>query len=251
VAVELHLTPDDRWPVEPDQLMALVAEAGFAGLGVFRRWVDEGTADALGAHGLRCREVLAHIIRDDAERTLLRAGQLAEVAALVGADWILTVFETDLTEESVALARRSAAVMSDAGTAMALEFTPLGPVGTLGAGLELADALGHGVKLVVDSWHVCLGATTWEELERAPLERVAYVQFDDALPPISDDARDESTNRRTVPGAGILELERFATTLLDRGWEGPVSVEVLGGAVGLPVPELVRASYQASARFWL
>jgi sugar phosphate isomerase/epimerase len=33
-------------------------------------------------------------------------------------------------------------------------------------------------------------------------------------------------HRRAIPGEGILELDPFARTLLDRGYDGIVSVEV-------------------------
>ena len=37
----------------------------------------------------------------------------------------------------------------------------------------------------------------------------------------------ESSHRRAVPGEGVLELDRFAETMRDRGYDGIVSVEVL------------------------
>src|SRR5690242_4988275 len=64
-----------------------------------------------------------------------------------------------------------------------------------------------------------------EQLACIPLERIAYVQFDDAPAPAGGSAMTETMHRRVMPGDGTFELERFATTLLDRGWSGTVSVE--------------------------
>jgi sugar phosphate isomerase/epimerase len=54
-----------------------------------------------------------------------------------------------------------------------------------------------------------------------------------------------------LPGEGVLELDRFAGTLLDRGWDGLVSVEVLSAELrALPVDVLVRRLHDTTARFW-
>jgi hypothetical protein len=46
-------------------------------------------------------------------------------------------------------------------------------------------------------------------------------------------------------------LDRFAATLLDRGWQGVVSVEVLNQELReLPVPEFARRAYSAAAPYW-
>jgi sugar phosphate isomerase/epimerase len=62
----------------------------------------------------------------------------------------------------------------------------------------------------------------------------------------------ETMDRRLMPGDGVLEVERFASTLLDRGWEGVVSVEVLNSELcKLPVAEFARRAYESCARYWL
>ena len=62
----------------------------------------------------------------------------------------------------------------------------------------------------------------------------------------------ETLHRRALPGEGILELDRFATTLLDRGWDGTVSVEVLSAELReLPVDVQVARMYATTAPYWL
>jgi hypothetical protein len=54
-----------------------------------------------------------------------------------------------------------------------------------------------------------------------------------------------------VPGEGILELDCFATTLLNRGWDGLVSAEVLSAELRtLSVDELARRLHDTTARYW-
>jgi sugar phosphate isomerase/epimerase len=73
----------------------------------------------------------------------------------------------------------------------------------------------------------------------------------DALPPLSDNLVRETLHRRALPGESILELDRFAQTLLDRGWDGTVSAEVLSAELReLPVNALVRRLYDTTAQYW-
>jgi sugar phosphate isomerase/epimerase len=105
--------------------------------------------------------------------------------------------------------------------------------------------------VMIDTWHYFRGDSTWEDLETVPLDRIAYVQFDDAPEPASDDGMDETMNRRAMPGDGGFELERFASTLRGRGWQGLVSVEVLNRDLRqLPVDEFARRAYETTARYW-
>jgi sugar phosphate isomerase/epimerase len=151
------------------------------------------------------------------------------------------------------LVKSCAAMFADAGARMAVEFSPLGSVASIRDGLQVVAAAGTDrAGLLIDTWHFFSGDSTWEDLAEVPLELIGYVQFDDALPRISEDPMDETMNRRTMPGDGTFDLERFATTLLARGWSGLVSVEVLNRDLAkLPVAEFARLAYTSSARYWL
>jgi sugar phosphate isomerase/epimerase len=252
VAVELALTPDSRWEIETGQLVEAAHQAGFTGLGLQVWRAGPEAAAAYGAAGMRCHELLALLFSDDEPATLSSAEQLAESAALVGAEWVLTVFRSGLNSHTAPLLERCAAIFSGAGAGMAVEFSPLGPVSSIHAGLEVVAAAGAGrAGLMIDSWHFSFGDSTWEDLASVPLEKIAYVQFTDGLSPISGDLMRETMDRRALPGEGVLELDRFAETLLDRGWQGVVSVEVLSGELrDLPVPEFARRAWAAAARYW-
>jgi sugar phosphate isomerase/epimerase len=179
LAVELVLTPDTRWPVDVDDLVAMTAAAGFSGLG------------------------------------------------MTGA-WITTVFVAGIDARRLELVSRCAAIFADAGVGMAVEFSPAGAVTSITEGLAIVDAVGADrAALLVDSWHFHVGPSTWGDLERLRPEQLASVQFSDVQAPLSDDVMAETMERRVMPGDGLADLDRFATTLLEGGFDGLVSVEVL------------------------
>jgi len=252
MGIELALTPDGRWEIDARGLLEAAHEAGFSAVGLAAGRADHNAVAAYAATGLRCHELLALVLSDDGEATLSAAERLAEAAAVVGAEWVLTVFQTGLTSQTAAVIERCAAMFAEVGTRMAVEFSPLGPVTSISAGLEIVAVAGaERAGLVIDTWHFSFGDSTWEDLEGVSVEQIAYVQFADALAPVSNDRVRETMDRRAMPGDGILELDRFASTLLDRGWDGLVSVEVLSRELReLPIPEFARLAHVAAARYW-
>lgn len=252
--VELAITADRRWAPSLDELIGATAAAGFTALGIGGDRVDAATIAAYKSAGLRCHEVLALTLTKDHAATVAHAERLAEAAAAIGADWVLTIFRAALTSETERTIQRCAAVIAESGAAMAVEFSPLGPIASIGKGLEVvaaANAGGGRAALMIDSWHFSFGDSTWEDLAAVPLDAIAYLQFTDALAPESDDVMHETMNRRALPGEGVLELDRFASTLLDRGWSGLVSAEVLSAELlALDANDLVARLRASMARYW-
>ena len=253
MTVELGLTPDSRWDIDVTGLVAAAAGAGFAAVGITGQRAGAAAAAALAGAGLRCHELLALVVGADEEATLRQARQLAEAAAVVNAQWVLATFAAPLSTGTRPLIERCAAMFAEAGARMAVEFSPLGAVPTLPAALDVVEAAGAGrAGVLIDTWHFFRGDGTWEQLARVPLDQIAYVQFDDAPPPVSDNGIRETMHRRVMPGDGTFDLSRFASTLLDRGWSGLVSVEVLNaGLRELPVPDFARRAYETTAPYWL
>jgi sugar phosphate isomerase/epimerase len=251
-SMELALTPDSRWGLDAPALAGVAKRAGFAAVGLGVPLADEAAAAALAANGVRCHELLALVLGRDDDANLRQAQALAAAADAVGAEWVLTTFGVPLTSDSGKAMARYAAMFAEAGAKMAAEFSPLGKVTSIPAALAVVEAAGAGrAGVMIDTWHYFRGDSTWEDLETVPLDRIAYVQFDDAPEPASDDGMDETMNRRAMPGDGGFELERFASTLRGRGWQGLVSVEVLNRDLRqLPVDEFARRAYETTARYW-
>lgn len=252
MSVELALTPDGRWKAETGETVIAARDAGFSALGLPAGRATAGTQATYRDAGMRCHEMLALLVSDDRAATVAAARRLAEAAGVVGAEWVLTVFRAGLNPSTTDLITESAAIIAESGARMAVEFSPLGAVRSIADGLEVVRAAGPDRSgLLIDSWHFFNGGGGWDDLAGVPLEQIAYVQFADGLPPVSDNGMDETTNRRALPGEGVFALERFASTLLDRGWQGTVSVEVLNRELrDLPVAEFSRRAFTTAARYW-
>jgi sugar phosphate isomerase/epimerase len=176
---------------------------------------------------------------------------LADRAETIGAEWVLTVFTAKVPPQRI---ERCAKAFDGVGAGMAVEYTPLGAIPTICDGMEFVRAASRSGRagLMIDSWHFCFSDNTWEDLAAVPLDAIAYLQFTDALQPESRQRLiRETLHRRAVPGDGVLELHRFTATLLDRGWDGTVSVEVLSAELReLPVDVLVGRLYATTAPYW-
>lgn len=251
-SVELALTPDTRWTNTVDDLVSMTAASGFTGLGMTGARITAETPAMFEAAGIRCHEVMALLITDNDEVTMKWAERLAYSAALIRSPWITTVFVAELDEQRLKLVERCAAMFADAGARMAVEFSPAGSIRSIDEGLAVVEAVGvDRAGLLIDSWHFHVGSSTWEDLGKLRPEQIAYAQFSDVQAPISADMMDETMERRAMPGDGLADLDRFATTLLEGGFEGLVSVEVLNRELReLPVAEFIGRAYHRAAGYW-
>jgi sugar phosphate isomerase/epimerase len=244
-----------------DAYLGAVAAAGFTAVSLDTAKLaaaGEGPAALRGVstmvadHGLRCSDVIAlRVSRDDAA-TLDAARGLAEAAGALGAGFVLTLLGTRLSDESIDRLDRCADIVSAAGAALALEFVPGGPIDRIATAVSLAEQIGVArAGVLIDSWHFFNGASEWEELETVPLDRVALVQFDDALAPIGEDVMTETMDRRTWPGEGVFDLHRFASCLTGRGFNGLVSVEVLSAEHRrLDAATFARRAFETTRPYW-
>jgi sugar phosphate isomerase/epimerase len=244
-----------------DRYLGCVAAAGFpaVSLGLAqlapvtrepRRF--ELAAELVAAHGLHCPDVIGLTVRRDDAEAVETAATLSEAAGALGAESILTLLFTRVSDQSLDRLERCAAQAAKVGARLAMEFVPGGPVSRISQALEVVDAIGADrMGVLIDTWHFFRGGSTWEELETIPLDRIALVQFDDALPVEGSDVMHETTDRRTWPGQGEFDLARFAQVLTGRGWSGLVSVEVLSSELRqLDVPAYTAAAYATAVPYW-
>lgn len=251
MGVKLAVSPDARWEAGLPELVEATRAAGFVGLGLPARQAGPDAARLYEDAGLRCHEILALVITDDAERSLAHAALVAEAANRMQAPWINTVFRVAPTGEAAELVARCAAMFAEAGSAMAVEFSPVGALPGLRDGIEVAQRAGSGARVLVDTWHFTVGGSPWEVLEAMDADEIAYIQFSDAPPVESDDLFAETMDRRLMPGQGTFELDRFATTVQEKGFEGYVSLEVFSrDLLDRPVDGILREGHAAMRRYW-
>ncbi|WP_426712887.1 sugar phosphate isomerase/epimerase family protein [Cronobacter muytjensii] len=101
--------------------------------------------------------------------------------------------------------------------------------------------------LVLDSFHVlALGDTL--ELDTIPPEKIFFTQFADA-PRKNLPVEEWSRHFRAYPGEGELPVAAFARTLLQRGYQGPWSLEVFSDVwQQAPAIESARAGFASLTR---
>jgi sugar phosphate isomerase/epimerase len=234
-----------------DRYLGATAAAGFTGvsLGLDQLAGDPaGAASLVARHGLRCTDLLSlRVTRDDAD-SLRAARALRPAVEAMRPDSVCTLV---WTRPSAATTDRLGRVADELGVPLGLEFGPA-TLPTIEAASALVTELGPArVTVVADTFHFFRSGSTWPMLDSVPVENIGVVQFDDALPAVSDDYVAETENRRAWPGDGELPLKRFTATLRERGWNGVVSVEVLSEQLrALPVEEFARHAYQTCAPYW-
>ena len=114
---------------------------------------------------------------------------------------------------------------------------------TPGQMLELADAVGPNVGLLVDCFHCHCSGTTWEHLAQIPGKRIVLAHLNDApkqpVATISD-------GDRLLPGEGAIDPRAFLGALRTAGYDGPVSLEVFSAQLKtMPPLDAARKAWAA------
>ena len=247
-------------PDLPRQIRA-AARAGFEGVGpdVFSltKYAAAGgrveaLAELIEAEGLRCPEIASFMIGSDPKSTEAQLAQFEPFVRALRPDWILVNCDETPNAQNAGELRRAADRLGAQGAGLAIEYLAISRVRTIADALELIERAGvANAGVLVDTWHFFLGPDDWRALETLPLERLAYVQFDDHPAIVGDDLRAETLDRRVFPGEGLFELDRFSRTLRARGFDGLVSVEVLSSAHrGGDLEAFALRAHRTTAPYW-
>jgi sugar phosphate isomerase/epimerase len=251
--------------VEPD-LPAQIDAAAAAGFRLFGpdtfsldAWMQSGRAVEELAHrlddaGLQCWEIAAlDVARRD--QTLAAARRVAALAAVLRPQWILTNIGAPIDRDLCDTLALVCDILATVDARPAIEYLPFTPANSIATAKVLIDHVGTDrARILFDTWHHFRGPDDDAALDAAPAELIAYVQFDDARPMVSDDLVAETIHRRTFPGEGEFDLTGYCDRIRAKGWDGVVSVEILDstwrdGSAG-SLDEYARRAYESSARFW-
>lgn len=226
------LVADSHERVDIVHQIDAVAEAGFASLELdvfsLRAWRDNGGSlrdvkQRLDDLGLPCYAMAGLNVYDDLARSEAEVDFLSELCAVFTPQYLLLRL-ADSLEPGLDFLRRHLDRF-DPSIQLGFEPSPFTVLRTIGDAAAAVDAIGTGA-VIVDSWHFFATGADWQALADLPDERLAYVQFDDALEP-SDNLQHDTLHRRALPGEGNLDLARFADALRERHFAGVVSLEVL------------------------
>lgn len=243
------------------------AAAGFALIGPdcpsIEAWLAGGrTLPALARRmrdaGIGCEVVAVCAMIDGSAAQLASLQRAATFAEALGARMLQVNVAAPGAPARLDAVARAASLLDGTGLKLALEYLPFTSLCTLAETLEIVAEVGTArAGALVDIWHHAHDSGGWEALAAAPLDAIAYVEFDDAKAPgpraseLGADLADETLHHRTFPGAGVLDCARFASVLRARGYTGMVSVEVLDRAWrGRPLDEFARGCHAASAPYW-
>ena len=191
----------------------------------------------LRGRGLTCSDlgVLA-LGRADARRT---AYVLAEAATATGARTCVAALAAPFARSDALRALDGcAAVLTDAGVRLALEFTSYGGLTRLADAVRLCEEVGwERCGLLVDSWHFVRTGTDWRALGALAGEQIALVHLSDGKTEGGDDPVRDGRYGRIPPGAGSFPLQTFAAALDSCGYSGFLSLEVLSDTIRLLPPD--------------
>jgi len=97
-------------------------------------------------------------------------------------------------------------------------------IGTLPTALKLTREAAHpNVKAMFDCYHFWAGLSKFEDLDLIRAGEIHHVHFQD-VPDIPRELLDGGT--REIPGDGISPLSRILKKLSEKGYNGPLSVEL-------------------------
>ena len=220
----------------PTQIEAAAA-AGFSYFGPdlysIDAWMKDGRsltelADHLAANRIRCWELAAGLALGDRADSIAAARHARKIAAILRPAWVQIYAGAPLDENTPAVLAEICDVLAPTGARVAIEYMPFSPLASVADTHRLVEQVGFDrAGLLIDTWHHFRGPDSDADLEALPLEAIAYIQFDDALPAISDDLQAETVNRRTFPGEGEFDLGGFCARIERKGFDGVVSVEII------------------------
>jgi sugar phosphate isomerase/epimerase len=222
----------------------------------------DGTLATLRAeiegHGLKMLGLQDLSINDDVAAVEADTRKLVETGAALGARYLQAGITAPLGDKVVAATRAAHLICQDAGMDIAMEFLPFLPLASIGQTLDVLDAAGMtGPNVVVDTWHFFNGPDGkaadggWATLAGIPVERIAFVQFNDHGPLESDDLLAETIEKRVMPGEGIFDLGRFVATLHASGFHGIVGTENISKVTRYqPVDQVAHRLMETAARYW-
>ncbi|TWP36617.1 sugar phosphate isomerase/epimerase and 4-hydroxyphenylpyruvate domain-containing protein [Leekyejoonella antrihumi] len=88
----------------------------------------------------------------------------------------------------------------------------------------------HALGLVVDTFHILARGDTAEVLQDVPGDQIAFLQIADA-PHLRTDILQWSRHHRCFPGQGTFDLASVVGAVIEKGYRGPLSLEVFSDVI--------------------
>ncbi len=248
-------------PVDLDLLSASAAQAGFRWISFDSPLIDahlagggtiEGLRRTLDDHQIKLLALHSFLISDDIQQVQEAASTSAERCGALGGRFVNSAIMAPIDDAVAASAGQLAQACRDHGVRMAIEPLSFSALPTIVATLELLRRAGiPDTPMVLDAWQFFAGDNDWKALSALSPDQVGYVQFSDHAAVMSDDLFEETLNRRLLPGEGSLDLARFARTMREIGYAGPVGPEILSRTLrAWPIATYAAAAMASTSQLW-
>jgi len=157
--------------------------------------------------------------------------RIASLAAELGIDHVVCPcgttdkFTTEDYARGVENLREVGDVVRPSGVTAMLEFMRGSTfIGTLPTSLKMTRQAAHpSVRPMLDCYHFWAGLSKFEDLDLLRNGEIHHVHFQD-VPDIPREQLDGAT--REIPGEGVSPLVRILRKLAEKGYRGPLSVEL-------------------------
>ena len=129
------------------------------------------------------------------------------------------------------------------------EFMPFDAnVQDIDTALQVVGAADSGnAGVAIDTWHMSKLGIAPEELRKAPLEQLGWIELSDGQRENMDDLIEETTQYRKLPGEGEFDIPGYIEIAQDMGYPGPWGVEVLSEELRQkPIEEIFQSAYDTS-----
>jgi len=235
-----HFTLGRSYPLT--ERLAIAAEAGVAGIGLFmgdiERWAsDDELASMLDEFGLLLVDLdLINLAAQDeptrarSERFVRRAAQLADRFGCRYLQTIAPHVEPGAAgrEETIDALGRVADAVAPYGMEVGLEYTGFTTISTVVDAAAVAAACGRAnVGICVDIWHHTRASGGVELAGSIAAPMVRCVQLDDGpLVPVEPDYKLDCLRNRLAPGEGEMDVARRLAELITMGVDVPWTIEV-------------------------
>jgi sugar phosphate isomerase/epimerase len=235
-----HFTLGRSFPLR--ERLAIAAEAGVAGVGLFmgdiERWAsDDQLASMLDEYGLLLvdLDLINLAARDEptrarSERFVQRAVELADRFGCRYLQTIAPHVEPGAADrdETIDALGRVADKVAPSGLEVGLEYTGFTTVTNAADAAAIAGATGQAnAGVCVDIWHHTRAAGGVPLAGSVAPASVRCVQLDDGpLEPVQPDYKTDCLRNRLAPGTGEMDVVGRVTELLSMGVDVPWTVEV-------------------------
>ena len=141
--------------------------------------------------------------------------------------------------EVMANLQEAAEIARPHNVTLMVEFTRLSTlINNLRTAMEVVRAVNHpNLRFMLDVYHFWAGMSKFEDLDLVESGEIHHVHFADtpAMPHLAVAGRKD----RAFPGEGIAPLRKIVDKLAEKGYSGPLSLELFDPAVQNADPETI------------